>query len=357
MSSSSNSLPPTFIRPRHFNTLSIHQIGNVSVVLKSSAERSLRAELFFYKSIPLALLGFFPKLLGHFETREKDNVIQTVALQYIPSTTLSQSLTCAKLTTDSIRKLLQVLHKIHTTPASLSFVDDATLLDNYIPKLRARYLENISLYDEHAINMADLDKVCEYLKEHKPLHADIIHGDPVLTNILHSRDYNSFFFLDMRGSQGNIYTTCGDVYYDLSKVLQSLCGYDHILSASTFDPSYQRALLTTFFEEVSLLYPKTSPWHIVLVTCSLLFSLLPLHDDTKARDKFVMLAQCLLRWLCFWRGKHISDEALNEITALAQGVLHKFSTLLNTETQKLGAQSGFDNSPVSPIEMVVTGYY
>lgn len=33
-------------------------------------------------------------------------------------------------------------------------------------------------------------------------------------------------FIDMRGSLGNLLCTKGDVNYDLSKVYQSLCGYD-----------------------------------------------------------------------------------------------------------------------------------
>lgn len=356
MCSSSKSLPSTFIRPRHFNNLSIHEVGNVPIVLKSSAEPSLRAELFFYQNIPLALIGFFPKLLGYFETREKDNVVQTVALEYIPSPTLSQRLTCANLTTHSIRKLLQVLHKIHATPASLSFIQDAILLDNYIPKLLSRYSNNRSLYDGHAVKKADLDKVCDYLKEHKPLRADIIHGDPVLTNILLSHDENSFHFLDMRGSQGSIYTTCGDVYYDLSKILQSLCGYDHILCASALNQSYQWMLLRTFFDEVSLLYPTVSRWHLVLITCSLLFSLLPLHDDSKARVRFVMLARGLLRWLCFWRGKRVSEEAICELTIFAQGALRRLDTRFNVDIQESRAQSGFESSPLSPVAAIVTGH-
>lgn len=41
---------------------------------------------------------------------------------------------------------------------------------------------------------------------------------------------SSVVFIDMRGSLGDLLCTKGDVNYDLSKVYQSLCGYDfHIL--------------------------------------------------------------------------------------------------------------------------------
>lgn len=42
-------------------------------------------------------------------------------------------------------------------------------------------------------------------------------------------------FVDMRGSLGDTVCTTGDVNYDLSKVYQSLCGYDFIILNKDLD--------------------------------------------------------------------------------------------------------------------------
>jgi hypothetical protein len=42
-------------------------------------------------------------------------------------------------------------------------------------------------------------------------------------------DDGRIFLLDMRGELGNVMTLQGDLCYDLSKVYQSLLGYDYII--------------------------------------------------------------------------------------------------------------------------------
>lgn len=42
-------------------------------------------------------------------------------------------------------------------------------------------------------------------------------------------------FVDMRGLLGDLVCTTGDVHYDLSKVYQSLCGYDFIIMERDMD--------------------------------------------------------------------------------------------------------------------------
>lgn len=53
-------------------------------------------------------------------------------------------------------------------------------------------------------------------------------GDPVFSNAILTRD-GQVKLIDMRGSLGERVTTQGDRHYDLSKVYQSLCGYDFML--------------------------------------------------------------------------------------------------------------------------------
>ena len=67
-----------------------------------------------------------------------------------------------------------------------------------------------------------------YAREKRFAYSHVIHGDPVFSNVLLNDD-GHVFLLDMRGELGSTLTLQGDALYDLSKVYQSLLGYDYIL--------------------------------------------------------------------------------------------------------------------------------
>lgn len=50
-------------------------------------------------------------------------------------------------------------------------------------------------------------------------------------------------FVDMRGALGDLVCTDGDMNYDLSKVYQSLCGYDFIILDKDVDTKAVEMLL------------------------------------------------------------------------------------------------------------------
>ncbi|KZZ88480.1 protein phosphatase 2A A subunit (ISS) [Moelleriella libera RCEF 2490] len=72
--------------------------------------------------------------------------------------------------------------------------------------------------------------LAELLGKATPAH--VIHGDPVFSNAILSPKETSVKFTDVRCWLGDVLTAAGDVNYDLAKVLQSLCGYGHILLLS-----------------------------------------------------------------------------------------------------------------------------
>ena len=87
-------------------------------------------------------------------------------------------------------------------------------------------------------------------------------------------------FIDMRGNLGGVDTICGDMWYDYAKIYQSLIGYDAILLGKFVDRDYKSSLIRYFDSYVS---EKFSPERLELIkqiTSSLLFSLIPLHDDS-----------------------------------------------------------------------------
>ncbi|CAN8065836.1 unnamed protein product [Agarophyton chilense] len=324
------------------------------MVFKTSSDPSLRAELFFYQNIPTELFPYFPKLMGHFEREQNNETVLTIALEYIAATNMSDILTSGRLTKEHIQVVLQTLFRLHITK-SMTTMDESVVTYNYIPKICERYTRNKSLYLVHGITKADIDVLCSYLCEHKPLRSNMIHGDPVFTNILSNGIERSVVFLDMRGAQGHLLTTCGDVYYDLAKVLQSLCGYDHILKNLPFEFTYHFLLLNSFFDQVSILYPIVSRWSIVLITASLFISLIPLHQDVRARKMYALMGKKHLRWLHSWRGEEIAEGAFCDLAELTQQVLqHRHCTPTAASVTDFDGFDDIVSSPVSLLEVAET---
>jgi hypothetical protein len=166
---------------------------------------------------------------------------------------------------------------------------------NYATKVHERYQKHAATYAQ----FADAAEICSFLVNHlteyevqnRGVLAKYIHGDPVFSNILLTSS-NDTFFIDMRGRIGDVLTTSGDVLYDLGKVYQSLYGYDFILlnggSTNRVQEDYLRTLRGTFRS-----FLKSSPFYSTIVatrmrdleviTASLYFSLIPLHDNDALR--------------------------------------------------------------------------
>ena len=108
----------------------------------------------------------------------------------------------------------------------------------------------------------------------------VIHGDTVLTNIL-INDYNKIKFIDMRGELDTELTILGDYLYDWGKLYQSLIGYDNILLDKPIDEIYQKNMLDTFYKYFITVYSKEELVCMKMITKSLLFTLIPFHNNEK----------------------------------------------------------------------------
>merc|ERR1712054_9112 len=105
---------------------------------------------------------------------------------------------------------------------------------NYAKKLQQRYNAHRDRYDALGPLAASLyGRLHEFLDtyeaEDKGVHAHVIHGDPVFSNVILTQDSRHVRFIDIRCQLENTLTPEGDIHYDLAKVLQSICGYDHIM--------------------------------------------------------------------------------------------------------------------------------
>lgn len=188
---------------------------------------------------------------------------------------------------------------------------------NHAPKVLSRLKRSLDLYEKLGLSSNShfaplLDNLYTYERNKCAVPAAVIHGDPVLTNILllppvqtnHDDDQakkkDELKFIDMRGAQGTHLTLAGDAVYDLAKVFQSLLGYDFILAdvpltIHVVDNLVE--LVNVFWKMIAQLYPSVQPRHVVTVCAGLVTSLIPLHDNHRHRARFAVVARVLVQAL------------------------------------------------------------
>ena len=120
----------------------------------------------------------------------------------------------------------------------------------------------------------------------------VIHGDPVLSNII-KKNNDDLIFLDPRGSLGNNFTIFGDTNYDFAKVYQSLSGYENIILDKKIDNNYLEDLRNHFENLLISRKNPIKPNTIKVLASSLYFSLTKFHDK-KYTNKFFEISHKLL---------------------------------------------------------------
>ena len=112
-----------------------------------------------------------------------------------------------------------------------------------------------------------------------------------MTNIL-INNYGKIKFIDMRGQQGDKLSLEGDWLYDWAKIYQSLIGYDKILQSKTITVEYEQKMLEIFETYFLTYYSVDDLKNLKLITKSLLFTLIPLHDNEKCSDYYKLITLC-----------------------------------------------------------------
>lgn len=283
---------PGFIFPRSFNT--VQEVD--SLILKSSHATLLDGEIYFYKNLPTSIAHLFPKVVKICETTE----FSSIAMEKVPGITFAHLIVNQCVTNGRFAKLLKALNQIHTTkldcfPTGAASEDGfVNLYSNYLEKVKMRYEMLRETYQDLHVprskwNLSGtVDEVynylCRLLKDYetnlRAKCANVIHGDPVFTNVLLEKN-GAIRFIDMRGKIGNTLTLRGDVVYDLSKVYQSLQGYDFALQGMILTDNvlaYLNDLEIQFTAFVHTHYPQVSMEDILTITASHYFSIIPLHD-------------------------------------------------------------------------------
>lgn len=271
------------IDPREFNKLESKSIE----IIKKSSSKSLEGEINYYKNINPSLKDLFPIFFNY----DSEN-FKWYEIEKIDGVVLSKLFVSQELTKEMLRNILNSVHRIHSFKVDVS--KNAYTKENYINKLEERYETfDYSIYDTEIrktkLIYDEIDKGLQNYEKNVKHHQSIIHGDPVFTNILINK-YNKIKFIDMRGKIGEEITLYGDPFYDYAKIYQSLIGYDEIVNDLYLPNSYKENLIKEFWNFFNSKYPEENNDYIKLITKSLLFTLIPLHNNDNC-FKFMKLVE------------------------------------------------------------------
>jgi len=260
----------TDTQPRDFHQV---EYDNDKVIKTTSNP----GETYYYQNIPDKVKYLFPKIYDITENK--------ITLENIEGVNFSYLYTNKLLKTDDLEYLRLSLISLHSNKPT----DYPPIHSNYADKLRSRYKSNQSFYQQNQESHLIYLKLSSYLDKYNQGISGMIHGDPVFTNVFKTK--TDIKFIDMRGKLGDELSIYGDIYYDFSKVYQSLLGYDFIINDIELDNVYTDKLIKYF--ESKFLPEEIN--NIKLITASLFFTLLPLHSYSEERTaKYYKIIKNLL---------------------------------------------------------------
>ena len=300
-----------------------HIVVKENICYKTSDNlRKLQAEANWFQSLPLEMKRYCPSYLGSF-TEKGSFGYATEYLSLLPLSEvyvygknsipfwnrifshIASFLSNAKSFGDNanikkVEKEIKDLYDAKTRQRLTKFFDDrnnSELSLNSLVLQHRNYQFSIIEIVENCINAA---------LKHKPL-LGILHGDLCFSNILYDSRANVIKLIDPRG-MNNIgeFTIYGDITYDLAKLTHSVIGlYDYIIaekykivtdadgfSQITFAMDerlkrIQNNFIKIFFCEHSKF--NTNFKEIIPITILLFLSMLPLHNDSKERQRAFLL--------------------------------------------------------------------
>jgi capsule biosynthesis phosphatase len=262
------------IEPRDFNFI---EEGCVDTIIKKG---NLDGEIYYYENLPNNIKDLFPVYFGKNEN-------SCYVIEKIKGITLSD-LYLSELLTKNI--LINVLNSIIRIQQTECCSNNINIYENYYSKLTKRYNDyDYSLFQDSKIIYNELlIKLKEY-ENNKCGKKKIIHGDTVFTNIL-INNYDKIKFIDMRGKQGDILTIQGDWLYDWAKIYQSLIGYDEILlSKNINNQQYKNDMIECFKDFFINNFSSDDFNNLKTITKSLLFTLIPLHNNEKCKGYYNLI--------------------------------------------------------------------
>lgn len=269
------------IKPRDFN-----QLSSYSIQIYKKTSDDLAGEIHYYNNIPVEIKDLFPIMINYDTVNNKWYDMEK--LNGIP---ISKLYLAEELTTVNLDHIMGSINRIHNCPTD-SIDKQVNIYSNYSKKLTKRYENyNYSQFENsNDIYKKILNKLNNYEESQKG-SMSIIHGDPVLTNIL-INNFGKIKFIDMRGKLDDKLTLLGDKMYDWAKLYQSLLGYDEILENTKINNIYKTKMLDHFKKQF-LTITNNNFEDLQIITASLLFTLIPLHDNEKCTEYFELINKIL----------------------------------------------------------------
>ena len=264
------------IDPRSFNDL---ELSTIETFTKKSSD--LSGEIYYYKNIPFEIKDLFGLLIDY----DKNN--EWYKMEKINGLTATTLYLSELLTKDNLKHIMNSIKRIQNMP--VNDINNINIYSNYYKKVKDRFnkydYSKFENYEEVYNNI--LDELYTYENESKG-RKTVIHGDPVMTNIL-INNYDKIKFIDMRGNIDGKLSIYGDWLYDWAKLYQSVIGYDKILQEKNISLVYENEMKNYFKEYFVKLYSQNDFNNLKIITKSLLFSLIPLHNNEKCSYYFKLI--------------------------------------------------------------------
>lgn len=270
------------VLPRDFNVL---EKNSIETITKSSTD--LSGEIYYYSNIPKQIKDMFPILIDY------DPLNKWYTMEKIQGNTLTSFYLSELLTEEMLIHITNSLKRIHSVNISSEYIDEINIYENYCNKLEQRYdTYDYSIFENSEnIYKKIYSKLEEYEKNNKGIKT-VIHGDSVMTNILINK-YGKIKFIDMRGKIGEKLSIYGDSMYDWAKLYQSLIGYDSVLQNKTININYYNKIIKIFENIFIANYSQEYIEYLKYITASLLFSLIPLHNNDKCKKYYKLIDLCI----------------------------------------------------------------
>lgn len=258
------------IKPRNFN-----QVNSNFIEIYKKISDDLSGEIYYYQNIPDKIKDMFPLFINY------DEANTWYEIEKINGLTVSVLYVSELLTLVTLKSIMNSMKRIQSCKCNEN--SNINIYENYSKKLEKRYASYD--YNEYENHNEIFNEINNYLKDYEKSQKgkiSVIHGDTVLTNII-INEYDKIKFIDMRGKMGSELTIYGDWLYDWAKLYQSLIGYDSILLNKTINIKYQKSIIECFRDYFITLYSEDNFQNLKMITKSLLFSLIPLHDNEKCK--------------------------------------------------------------------------
>ena len=256
------------IKPRDFNS-----VEKTLIEVFTKRSNNLSGEIFYYSNIPNTLKDMFPLFIDY----DIDGKWYTI--EKINGLTLSNLYLSELLSKNTLKAIMKSIKRIQDIKVTNN--QNINIYENYKNKLKKRY-DNYD-YSKFPNSLEIYKIIYEKLENYENKNEgkiSCIHGDTVFTNIL-INEYEKIKFIDMRGKLGDKLTIYGDWLYDWAKFYQSLIGYDEILLDKEINLQYKTSMIN-YFEEIFInWFSKNDLDNLKIITNSLLFTLIPLHNNDK----------------------------------------------------------------------------